>query len=454
MMMTGSEGTLLLQSFVAQSMSNLDSSRVRNPSLDKRKEGWTEQWGTKENDDTDNNENDNDDTTTTTTTTTISKEQVVVTLYQFRPAWYEQLILKMADIDYQIINSPYAATEATGPLPYLRDQKVLVGHQHPGLIPASNNNKNNIVHYVITEKKNRNKDNCYLSSSIPESKKALSHLIETMIDTKLKPSLEVLRFQDYSAWMQIHRPIYQKASNNNWFQTWSLRVMSMKKYQQHQQQQFGTTTSLEQTKIVVQDVYATLETILKENNNHDDNNHDGTTTLLGTKSYTTTDALLWAHLADALGDITLVAILADYPILVKFFQTLHQQYFLLGDEKNDENPFLHPLSVIYNNKNNKKNISTTDYTHALELMQSLRPTPNLQDTLMDAKAAAQKMEEKTLNKQKNHSQTLRMGGDIMKKTDDETQSQKKWRHDHKANDELWISTVIGVTILVLIFGTK
>ena len=42
------EASLLLQRTVATSLFNIDSSRSRNTSLDKRKEGWTEIWGAHE----------------------------------------------------------------------------------------------------------------------------------------------------------------------------------------------------------------------------------------------------------------------------------------------------------------------------------------------------------------------------------------------------------------------
>jgi hypothetical protein len=39
------ELSLLIGSVIARSVLNLDSSRCGNPSLERRKEGWTEIWG-------------------------------------------------------------------------------------------------------------------------------------------------------------------------------------------------------------------------------------------------------------------------------------------------------------------------------------------------------------------------------------------------------------------------
>ena len=43
--MTGSDASLLFKSFVATSVSNLDSYRRDRTNLDVRREGWTEVWG-------------------------------------------------------------------------------------------------------------------------------------------------------------------------------------------------------------------------------------------------------------------------------------------------------------------------------------------------------------------------------------------------------------------------
>ncbi|KAI2495587.1 hypothetical protein MHU86_18946 [Fragilaria crotonensis] len=129
--MTRNEGTLLIQSIVAQSISNLDTlqPRARNPSRETRKEGWTEVWG-KSDDGYDSTTSDATSTGTSTPAET-PQTQPKLTLVQFRPAWFENLVLRMAGISHTVINSKYAATEATGPLPYLRHGTALVGRHHP-----------------------------------------------------------------------------------------------------------------------------------------------------------------------------------------------------------------------------------------------------------------------------------------------------------------------------------
>ena len=44
-----------------------------------------------------------------------------IRLVQYRPAWLEQLALRISGLPHVVINSPYAVTEGTGPLPFLQD---------------------------------------------------------------------------------------------------------------------------------------------------------------------------------------------------------------------------------------------------------------------------------------------------------------------------------------------
>lgn len=461
--MTTSSGTLLLQSFVATSMSNLDSSRIRNPSQETRKEGWTEEWGTAAVSATaasataDASAEDN--TASAADTTSLSSppsSTTTLTLTQFRPAWCEQLVLRLAGIDYTVCNSPYAATEATGPLPFIRHNHALVGHCHPG----SSNTGNDILHYLQSNGNQSLLDREIDSSVLLKSK---AHLVKTLIETQLTPALTVLRFQDDDAWEQIYWPQYVQAGSTTttmqqqqhysklgaWFQAWSLRVVATNN--QHN----SNNWTVERAKQVAKDCYVTLEAMLQENDKVKDNdsNDTTTTTILGTLSLTTIDALLWGHLCDALCDVHIVTILASFPHLVQYVQTIHQEYFMSNTADNDlinaQNVFSQMLPLL-------PNTATKTYSHALELMQSLRP--NLQQTLQMATETRRREKMNKPSAESSMIYTWRMGGTVVNKnkteeTTETTAATKKWREDHKSNDELWISCVVGITVLTMIFGT-
>jgi hypothetical protein len=141
--------SLSTPSLLATSLTNLSSSRHRSPSLAaQREEGWTEVWGGK---DYNNNKNENDESTveeedapsnkpylppryihvlnddcdyigaTTTSSTANNNGRTLLTLTQYRVAWYEQIILRMCQIPHTVENSSYAARECTGALPCLLD---------------------------------------------------------------------------------------------------------------------------------------------------------------------------------------------------------------------------------------------------------------------------------------------------------------------------------------------
>ena len=143
--------SLSTPSLLATSLTNLSSSRHRPPSLAaQREEGWTEVWGGKDdikNKDDDASKsaveaapsrtpsryvhvlNDNCDyigvdknqLATATSANNNDNGRTLLTLSQYRVAWYEQIILRMCQIPHTIENSSYAARECTGALPCLLD---------------------------------------------------------------------------------------------------------------------------------------------------------------------------------------------------------------------------------------------------------------------------------------------------------------------------------------------
>jgi len=155
--------SLSTPSLLATTLTNLSSSRHRPPSLAaQREEGWTEVWGGKDNECKDGESSTsvvedtpskpylppryvhvlNDDCDyiggveekqqlSTTTSTAMSSSSTaknnvdnsitLLTLTQYRVAWFEQIILRMCQIPHTVENSSYAARECTGALPCLLD---------------------------------------------------------------------------------------------------------------------------------------------------------------------------------------------------------------------------------------------------------------------------------------------------------------------------------------------
>mmetsp|Transcript_22868 Transcript_22868/g.49470 ORF Transcript_22868/g.49470 Transcript_22868/m.49470 type:complete len:717 (+) Transcript_22868:54-2204(+) len=80
--------------------------------------------------------------------------------------------------------------------------------------------------------------------------------------------------------------------------------------------------------------YASLEKRLasSQHGGHDEKNKQATY-FLGTEKPTHIDALLFAHLAEALCDIHLVLVLSKHSLLMRYFQRLYDQFFGQGYEK-------------------------------------------------------------------------------------------------------------------------
>ena len=116
----------ILLSWIATGIYNLDSRRFQKANLDRRSEGWTETWGVKRNDTFDeekptaevnsvmNNERLDDETISQLLSARYP--QVQITLTQFRPAWFEQMLMRVAGIPHIVLNSKHISNEATGQL--------------------------------------------------------------------------------------------------------------------------------------------------------------------------------------------------------------------------------------------------------------------------------------------------------------------------------------------------
>ena len=362
--------------------------------------------------------------------------------------------MRFVGLPHIVVNSSYVATEATGPLPFLRDMPprkpcVLVGRHNPGV---KNSTTNCILDYLQSQ------GYVSLDDSLSPSQKALSNAFASLITSQLEPVLLSLRFGDSDAWRQVYRPQYIRASKNgptgylpplgSWFQAWSVRNVALK-HLAH------PTRTTEECTEVARDAYQSLETQIE--------GHDY---LLHTEKPTTVDGLLWAHIADALCDVHLLTLLADFPNLVQYFQRIYDQYFRLdvdaewkvwNQEQNLVNPFQHlPVEETKSNE-------PSSFHDALALMQSFSVhTHNLQEVLIVAKEKrTQDSKARRIPPQQSTLYRWRMGGSIRPdkeetadSSEQETPQQEKYRRAHKQNDELWLSAVLAVTAIAVFFGTS
>jgi glutathione S-transferase len=362
--------------------------------------------------------------------------QLPMTLFQHRPAWFEQLVLRFAGVAHIVVNSPYVATEATGPLPYLRDIQ-------PGkpacLIPS-----NSILDYLQTERNMHHLDESSLFLS--PSQQALSHAYTELIKSQLQPALLSLRFGDDDAWNQVYRKQYMQAGNA--FQAWSIRMVG--------KQQLKQVWSVEESCTKAREAYQSFTSQL------------GDCKYLLCEEPTTVDALLWAHLAEALCNVHLVIILAEFPRLVEYFQRIYDTYFRLDvDDEwkvwNQEQNLHSPFQTLPMEETSSSSNKPCAFHDALELMQSFSVHQHdLKEVLVVAKE--KRVLQESEKRDVRHNNTLyrwRMGDDIMppKKSPDPeeettpTEQQVKWRKTHKRNDELWLSAVVAATAIAVFFGT-
>lgn len=349
-----------------------------------------------------------------------------IILVQHRPAWLEQLVMRIAGVKHIVVNSCYAATEATGPLPYLQNSQILVGQA-------------GILDYL------KQQGNC-LDQSLTPLRTSTSRAYTALI-SRLEPVLLSLRFAS-DAWEQVYRRQYIQASGAagrfplaSWFQAWSVRNVALK--------QLIKVYSVEESMAIAREVYQSLETQL-----------DGHDTLLHTTSLTTVDAILWAHLADALCNVHLVMLLADFPILCKYFSRIYDTYFRLDTDAewkvwNQQQNLLSPFQQLPVEVREEQ----STFHNALELMQSFSVhTHDLPEVLSVAQKKRASQDKLLPAKRESTLYRWRMGGSVFPKKmasreEPETPQQQELRKAHKHNDELWLSAVIGVTAMALFFGT-
>ena len=153
-------------------------------------------------------------------------------------------------------------------------------------------------------------------------------------------SLELFRFNDYRRIRHHHNASSSKSSDSDNNDNESIITDNEKKSShQHQHHPFssfipsyggiggGDTNriNLHRALEYADMYYTTLELKLTSNSGYD--------TLLGTKIPTYIDALLFAHLAEALCDVHLILVLSKHDRLVKYFQWVYHCFFGDGYEE-------------------------------------------------------------------------------------------------------------------------
>ena len=261
-----------------------------------------------------------------------------------------------------------------------------------------------------------------------------------------------MEMHNEDAWEQVYRKQYIQAAGAVtqrfplacWFQAWSVRNVALK--------QLHKTYSVDEGMAIAQEAYQSLETQL-----------DGHDYLLHTTTPTTVDAVLWAHLADALCNVHLVILLADFPTLCKYFSRIYDKYFRLDTDAdwkvwNQEQNLLSPFQQLPVEVGPEQ----STFHNALELMQSFSVhTHDLPEVLAVTKQKRASQEKsRATTKRESTLYRWRMGGSISSaktgepREEPETPQQQELRKVHKQNDELWLSAVVGVTAIALFFGTS
>jgi hypothetical protein len=375
-----SELWLAVQGRIANLTHNWDQNRRYHATYVQRVEGFTEVWGSSvaEHEDDDlhrESSHRRPDECDWTADESGSVQNILatpyprqrVTLYQYRPAWAEQLSLQIIGIPFTVVNSHYAVWEATGPLPCLLDLQsldkttklsgldrppCLVGQrQKPfavrarspdgaledrggevaNLARAGLSHGNSILRYL---QETYLEDLGFLDwdrGLLSDSKKAQALLYVELIRNTLDPCLSVLQL-DWRTHEQVYRQQAKRASSFasedgstsmlsswwGWWQVWSERV--------HIGRQLSRVDmTVDEAICRSREAYRLLEGHLVESHGE-----SGTGFFMGAPEPVLVDILLWDSLAVALSNVHLVAVLADFPALCRYSQYIWNSYFGIG----------------------------------------------------------------------------------------------------------------------------
>lgn len=447
-------------STIATSLNNWDSKRCQTPSQHIRKEGWTETFGNKDEESERNSHWQHEESE--------KDSDISLRLYQFRPSFQEQLVLRITKTPHLVFNSSYACTETTGALPYLLDlnSKAMIGKRNPGDI----NGASSIVSYLMKSK--------VWHEKLDREQENNSHLFTCMIESKLNVYVRLLRYGDSVLWNDVYRE--QSISANlqpnaeakgplrffnpiSSFQAWSERVVCLQKLCFSNDHLFTETeVNVDAVLKEAKKCYQTLDNAIESGRGY----------LLGTGHLTLVDTALFQHLTESMGDIHLVRILAEYKHLISFFQTTYETYFgksFLANKAwvsnnnnvNNANQF---NRIPMDHKIGKTSKFSDEYKAAIQIMQSIAiHCFDLKEVLTNTSIERER-EDKEMRSESKAGEVLkrvRMGGELHEMKDDSENGENKMKEEMKnrlmklkRQDELWISSVVGVTVLGFLFAAS
>ncbi|VEU43010.1 unnamed protein product [Pseudo-nitzschia multistriata] len=494
------ETSTLVYSWIARGIYNLDSQRFQKASLDTRTEGWTETWGNHgEGKSSEESRSEADGIPDGETTNEIDKQsislqlatpypQLEIMLTQHRPAWFEQMLLRVADIPHIVRNSNHISNEATGQLPYLTDctpskLPVLVGRHQPSNLKRSSNICNNSILAYLQDCRNVNLDK--QAGLATDQEQALSKSFQFMIQSELSKILLHARFEDGDAWEQVYRDQYIGASTvqcnegrgpsslgkRNWLLKLHGRFQaSMERATERRRLPGcgcrGQSISIDQLLERANEAYFAIDrqllsAAMKQNKTDSKRKY-----LLGTDEPALVDVLLWAHLAEALCDVHLVVLLASYPRLVEYFEDFYRRYFGQCDAKVDEVCSWKDWNNAQNLENAFQKIPTlskrdppqnTAFKNAVDLMQkSSLQKQDLQEVL----DAAKEIRTKECIPEPREPPSYLLYRWCMGETstadqpvtgkESENPIRKKLLRDQARNDQMWISGILGISAVAVL----
>ena len=304
-----------VQSLAVNAIHNWEQVRLYHSSTIERRPGFTESWGQTKQQQQQQQSSTNEEPSKAERPPlgwSICKEIVTsnrtstfptVVVVQFQPAWAVQLALRSAGVEHCVVNSSYAVTEATGPLPYLQTDSALVG-----------GSSQNILKYLTDTKQ---VTLTTTSQTLLENGTTLvsMDLLEELITETLADVLSVLRYKDNHAWKATERPKGMKAVRGNWFMghwhVWAERHVAMGAIDKKR------ISTVEQAKNKAIRAYAILEKTMLASPE----------IFLSRNGFSLAGLALFEHFMHALADAHLVTILHHYPAMCRYGQAVWQEYF-------------------------------------------------------------------------------------------------------------------------------
>jgi len=484
-------------SWFATGIYNLDSQRFQKASLDKRVEGWTETWGNRgENEVLDEETTSDADATkaksdiraeiddqSISILLSTSHSQLPIVLTQYRPAWFEQMVLRVAGIPHIVVNSKHISNEACGQLPYLSDclpskPPILVGRYHPSNLETNTTiNSNTILAYLQDY---RDVDLDGQAPLTSDHQRGLSRCFQYMINSELSKILLLLRFEGLdSSWEQIYRKQYIEASSiipnkerlqsytyeSNWLMQLRGRFQASMERAVERKRLLGFGVEENSIKKLLQranEAYTAIDHQLQQN---ESNKNTTNIYLLGTNRPALVDVTLWAHLAESLCDVHLVVVLASYPRLVKYFQDMYRIYFSTCDdgtgcdwkywnEQQNMNNAFQKVPTL-----GKSKISESSaFKDVIGLMQKL--TLQNHDLVKVLGAVRAKRNEEPVPKAGELKSSVlyrwSMGSELLREKKSPIEKEQnpirqKLMRDQIRNDQMWISGIVGASAVAILF---